>query len=170
MRWSLFLMTMLVVGCTISKKAEKTDASSIPDVVPVFEPGPHVMVYRTKTDLRENVPVLLTADGKDIVSYPHPSDLSVDGKLKLPTPLKNGYLMDNRGINQYLGFLKLTYSEYDKLEEAPSLAELNEMIIDREPLIEICDCGLRSAFTDIENQLNQLIEKDRLKSVCKVVN
>lgn len=159
-----------MAGCTSSKNAEKAAVSSVPDVAPVFEPGPHAIVYKTRSDLNSNVPITLTADGRDIVSYPHPSDLSVDGKLMVPTPLRKGYLLDNRGINEYVAFLKLTYSEYAQLESAPSLAEMKELIIAREPLVEICDCGLRSAFTDIEAQLNQLIENDKLRTTCKVIN
>lgn len=169
MRWPVISILALMVACTSSKKTEKVDSNSVPDVVPVFEPGPHAIVYLTKNDYRENVPVMLTSDGQNIVSYPHPSDLSVDGELRLPTRLKKNYLLDNRGINESVAFLKLTYSEYSKLEQAPSLTEMNKLIIEREPLVDICDCGLRSAFTDIEAQLNQLIEKDRLKSVCKVI-
>lgn len=170
MKWPLLLTLAVLAGCTSIKKSEKSDITSVPDVVPVFEPGPHAMVYKTKSDFKANVPITLTADGRDIVSYPHPTDLTVDGKLMTPTPLKNGYLLDNRGINEYVAFLKLTYSEYAQLESAPSLAEMNKQIIEREPLVEICDCGLRSAFTDIEAQLNQLIEKDKLRTTCKVIN
>lgn len=170
MRWPLLILTLLVAGCTSSKKVEQSgSADAVADVMPVFEPGPHVMVYRTKADLREHVPVLMSADGKDIVSYPHPSDLSAGGELRVPTPLEKGYLLDNRGINQHVAFLKLTYGEYAKLQQAPSLAEMQQMIVAREPLTELCDCGLRSAFTDIEAQLNRLIASGKLRGTCRVI-
>lgn len=169
MKWPLLVVLGLVMSCSSGKKMSETGTTSIPEVVPVFTPGPHVMVYKTKGDLLKNVPVLLDDEGKRIVSYPHPSDLSVDGKLRLPTILKNGYLLDNKGINAQVAFLKLTYAEYAVMPEAPSLSEMNDLIVERDPLLELCDCGLRTAFTDVEAQLNQLIDNGKLRSSCKVV-
>lgn len=169
MKWGLLVALGLAMSCSPSKKANKTETTFLPEVVPVFAPGPHAMVYLTTSDFRENVPVQLDDEGKSIVSYPHPSDLSVDGHLKLPTTLKNGYLLDNKGINENVAFLKISYATYAKLEQAPALAELNKGILERSPFLELCDCGLRSAFTDIEAQLNQLIERGKLRSTCKVL-
>jgi len=68
-----------------------------------------------------------------------------------------------------VAFLKLTYEEYSKLEALPPVEEMYGWILDKDPLTSLCDCGSRKVFTDIENQLNALIEKGKLQSVCRVV-
>ena len=85
----------------------------------------------------------------------------------MPTPLKNGYLIDNKGIFPNVAFLNLTYDDYAKLKDVPSLEKLYALIIDKDPLIELCDCGKRNSFDDIIKQLNQLIEENKLSTKCK---
>jgi hypothetical protein len=98
-----------------------------------------------------------------------PSDLYVDGKLALPSKLKKDYLLDNKGIGRNVAFLNLTYQEYAALKTVPSLKELYVLIQDKEPLLELCDCGNRTKLTDPEKQLNLLISKDELTKRCKIV-
>jgi hypothetical protein len=112
---------------------------------------------------------LLSDDKTEIISYPHPKDLKVGEALALPTSLKNGYLLDNRGIGTNVAFLKMTYEEYVKLENAPTLKELYELIIDKDPLTELCNCGNSKAFTDKTKQLNKVIEAKKLRTICKPI-
>jgi hypothetical protein len=167
---SFFFGLMLVsISCTSGKK---TPASgNLPKAVfqPQFTPGPPVLVYKTKANYQNLVPVLLSDDKSQIISYPHPGDLKVENQFSYPGILRNGYLLDNRGINSNVAFLKLTYEEYSGRKEAPDLLELFQQIIDKDPLAELCDCGNKAAFSDIEKQLNQLIEEGRLRTVCKVL-
>jgi hypothetical protein len=135
---------------------------------PVYTPGPAVFVYKTKAGYENLVPVLLSADKTTIVSYPHPSDLKKGDGYLTPTKLKNGYLLDNKGINSDVAFLKMTYDEYAALASAPDLNELNKLIIDKDPLTELCNCGNRKAFSDVIVQLNQMIEDKSLKKKCKI--
>jgi hypothetical protein len=134
---------------------------------PQFTPGPATIVYKTKNDYRNNVPLLLSEDKSEIISYPHPADLMTNGKYTIPLTLKKGYLLDNRGINQNVAFLKMSYEEYANLNEVPSLQALYDNILDKDPLKEICDCGNRAAFSDIEKEINLLIRRKQLKKVCK---
>jgi hypothetical protein len=136
---------------------------------PDFSHGQPVMVYKTKQDYYNNVPVLLSDDKSEITMYPHPSDLRSNDAFSLPTKLKNGYLLDNRGITKNVAFLKLTYEQYSRLESVPSLKELQQLIIDKDPLLELCYCGSKTAFTNTEIQLNQLIDTKKLRSSCKIV-
>ena len=136
---------------------------------PDFAPGPHALVYKTKRDYNNQVPILLSDDKKVIVSYPHPSDLKTGGKLALPTLLEKNYLLDNRGIGKNIAFLKLTFEEYSKLPSAPSIDELYELIIDQDPLLELCDCGNRLKFTDVVGELNSVIDGGILRSKCHVI-
>ncbi|MGG7035856.1 MAG: hypothetical protein ACI7YS_11790 [Flavobacterium sp.] len=137
--------------------------------VPQYIPGPQALIYKTKNDYSNLVPILLSADKTEIISYPHPNDLKVGSGYPLPTFLNDGYLLDNRGIGKNVAFLKLTYQEYSELKNPPSLTELYSYIIDKDPLTELCDCGNKTAFTDIKKQLNILIDKKKLRTTCKPI-
>lgn len=169
MKWLVLISIALTMSCSSTQHTNNGKASAIPEVIPIYAPGPHVMVYRTKDNYRLKVPVQLNEERNSIVSYPHPSDLMSDGQLRLPTQLANGYLLDNKGIHANVAFLNMTYTAYAKLTQPPSVAILNNSILEREPLLELYDCGLRSAFLDVETQLNALIESNKLESACKKI-
>jgi len=124
---------------------------------------PHVIVYKTKKDYDKNVPVTLSDDKSKIVSYPAPTDVVSDNGYTTPTKLKHGYLLDNRGIGLNVAFLKLTYKEYAMLRQAPSLDSMYSMIIDKDPLLELYDCGSRYEMVDPVKEVNEVIKKDELK-------
>lgn len=133
---------------------------------PAPNPEPHVTVYKTRKDYSKNVPVILSADKKEIVSYPDPADV-VSGMA--PVKLKGNYWLDRRGINGDVAFLKLTYAQYAALKKAPTDAELKGMILDANPLKELCDCGPKSALKQPEQQLNTWITSGKLRKHCKIV-
>ncbi|WP_276133889.1 hypothetical protein [Polluticoccus soli] len=126
---------------------------------------PAVLVYKTKADYNHFVPVILSDDKSSIVSYPAPSDLMVGDKYSKPTLLHDGYLLDNRGIGKNSAFVRLTYDEYAAMGTAPSLEELYNLIIDKNPLTELYDCG--TSMTEAE--LNSLIDSKQLKKKCKKI-
>lgn len=137
---------------------------------PDFEtPAPQALVYKTKGDYANRVPVLLSEDKTEIIAYPHPADLRVGEAFLTPTTLDDGYLLDNKGIGTNVAFLSYTYEEYSKLAEVPTLKELYDKIIDKEPLAELCNCGSKKALTEPEKQLNSLIKGGKLRTVCKAV-
>lgn len=138
-------------------------------VRPVFVTGPHVLVYKTRTDLNDKVPIILSADGSTVVSYPAPTDIKGTNGPALPSPLHDGYLLDNRGIGENVAFISMSYSEYAALPKAPSPDALLAMVIDKAPLTELCDCGTVNAFHDVTSQLDQLIDAGKLRTVCKVI-
>ena len=121
------------------------------------------LVYKTKNDYFNNVPVILSEDKTMIVSYPAPSDVYYNGKLAYPKRLDDNYLLDNRGINQNVAFLKLTYDEYSKLSKAPSIKEMYEMIIDKDPISELCNCGNRQQFKNEVSEINELVKNNLVK-------
>jgi hypothetical protein len=151
------------------KKVSDESKNSTSIFIPQYTPGPQTFVYKTKKDYTNNVPVLLNNERTEILSYPDPKDLKIGSGYPLPTNLLKGYYLDNRGINKNVAYLKLTYQEYAKLDNPPSLKEMFNMIIDIDPLIELCDCGNKNAFTDIESQLNDLISKNKLRTTCKTI-
>jgi hypothetical protein len=137
---------------------------------PDFEtPAPPALVYKTKADYANRVPVLLSEDKTEIIAYPHPADLRVGEAFLMPTTLEEGYLLDNKGIGANVAFLSYTYEEYSKLPETPALKELYNKILDKDPLTELCNCGSKKALTDPEKQLNSLVKEGKLRTVCKVV-
>lgn len=118
------------------------------------------IVYKTRKNYYDNVPVILTSDKKNIVSYPSIYDVYYNGKLSYPTKLTDGYLLDNRGINESVAFTSYTYEEYSKLKETPSKDELLKRIIDKNPLIVIVYCGNRSNYKNEVEELNDQIKNN----------
>ncbi len=160
MRTAAFgLCIALLIGCRNGKETTTTNAQ---DTRPV-------MVYRTQQDVHDKVPVGLSEDRQRIVSYPHPKDLRVDGTLLQPTALVKGYWLDNKGIGLHTGFLRMTYAEYAALPAAPTIAELEAALLDRDPLVELCDCGTRGTMADPVKEVNALLKKNALRERCKVL-
>ncbi len=158
-------LTLLVViicygmDCKLSEKS----------FVPVYGSGPPTLVYKTRADYSNNVPIILSDDKKKIIAFPDPVDVFINGKYPTPTVLKNGYLLDNRGIGKNVAYLKMTYAEYARLPQPPSGEEMFAMIIDKEPLTELCNCGNRNTIKNPEQRMNQLIKEKQLHTACKVI-
>lgn len=124
---------------------------------PSFVPGPKAIVYKTRHDYRDRVPVLMNEARTEILSYPAPADVYYRGRLAYPTPLVDGYLLDNRGIGASVAFLDYTYEAYSRLEKTPSRAELMQHLLDTHPLLEAWNCGLRTDYQDEVAELNARI-------------
>jgi hypothetical protein len=157
-------LLFLLQSCSGNRAVPEDTAATLAPVprnkVLGYAAGPHAIVYKTVKDYADKVPVIMDKNRVKIVSYPAPSDVYYNGNLAKPAALKNGYLLDNRGINKDVAFLEYTYEEYSQLKEAPSMSELLAKIIDKEPLQIMFDCGLRSQYRDEAKELNQLIDSD----------
>ncbi len=125
---------------------------------PLFMPGPQAVVYKTTHDYYNYVPIQMNEARTEIISYPDPTDVYFRGKLAYPTRLNDGYLLDNRGIGAQTVFLDYTYEVYSKLEKAPGREELMKHLLDKHPLTEAWNCGLRSQYTDEVTELNLRIK------------
>lgn len=147
----------MLLSCQSGKTITKDIVSSMNKEI-LFVPGPQAVVYKTIKDYTDLVPVIMNSEKTKIVSYPAPTDIYYQGKLAKPTILKNGYLLDNRGINENVAFLNYTYEEYSRLTEAPPLKEMFSRIIEKNPLKELIDCGLRTQYKDEVKELNELID------------
>jgi hypothetical protein len=128
-------------------------------------PGPHVIVYKTKKDYHNLVPVILSDDKKTIVSYPDPADVQLASVQ--PVALHKGYWLDKKGIGKNVAFLKWTYAQYAKLKKVPSAQELYNNITDKDPLTEYYDCGTRGQYKNTKAAMNALIDKKQLGKSCK---
>lgn len=166
MRYLLIALLMIAVSC---KSKHRQKEATVALYHPSFNPGPHVIVYKTNGNFNQQVSVTLSDDGNTIVAYPHPNDIKSTLNTVYPTVLKNGYLIDNRGISTQSAFLKYTYDDYAKLDTIPSLNALYDLILSKNSIIEICDCGDKSGYTNLEKQLNDIIEQDSLSVICRKI-
>jgi hypothetical protein len=166
MKALFFILSVLLINsCSTAKKNQITAEAKEIDknkVMLNFKDGPQTFIYKTKQDYNKYVPVTLSDDKSEIVSYPHPKDVFYNGELAYPTELKDGYLLDNRGINGNVAFLDITYEDYSKLEKTPSSEELLSMILDKSPLAEMYNCGNRFTFKNGIADLNKLIKNNGL--------
>ncbi len=154
------ILAAFITGCGAGRNATADDRA---------DRTRPVMVYRTKHDVHDKVPVGLSDDRRHIVSYPHPKDLMADGGLRTPTALIQGYWLDNLGVGPNTGFIALTYSEYAALPEAPSITEMEAMLIDRDPWEALCDCGVMGTLQDPVKELNAWLKKRKLAERCKTL-
>ena len=165
---SIFLIISLSWSCGSNKKVEKVTTQK--DAVIVnFSVGPPTIIYSTKGDYNNLVPVILSDDKSKITSFPHPSDIYYKGKLAYRTQLDEGYLLDNRGISKNVAFLSFTYDEYSKLDKVPSIDSLFALIVFKDPLVDMYNCGNRHQYKDEVGDLNSLIINGHLEQCKKVV-
>ncbi len=161
----VLLLLASVSGCKTNQKpveTKKNEQEHTDLVNPVFSPGPPVIIYKTKSDYRDKVAVTLTEDKSKLSSFPAPSDVIQQGELALPIGLADGFLLDQRGINEQVAFLSMTYANYSHLAKTPAAGELMDMILDADPLVEMYHCGNSQAFTSIVDELNALILAGKL--------
>lgn len=147
-----------MVGCKTKQATGTANTNS----------GPPTVVYKTKADYSQYVPVTLSADKNQIVAYPAITDIYYKGKLAIPVQLTKGYWLDNRGIGPNSAFLEITYEEYRELKEVPRLDDLYKRIKDRDPFTEIYNLGDRNRFKNEVEEINQIINKGGLKKFTRL--
>lgn len=132
--------------------------------------GPPCIIYKTKSNFEKLVPVTLNDEKTKILSYPAITDIYYKGKFAYPTKLSDGFLLDNRGIDKNVAFLKLTYEEYSKLKKTPTTEELKRMIISDDPLKEMYNCGSKFKFKNLVEDVDNLIKNNELNKCRKIVH
>jgi hypothetical protein len=130
--------------------------------------GPPVIVYQTKADFFDKVPVTLSQDKSEVISYPGVKDIFFNGEFSYPTKLNNGYLLDNRGIDPNSAFLNLSYEEYSKLQTYPTKSELYSLILEKDPFTEMYNCGNKYKYKDLVQELNAMIDNEKLATQKKL--
>lgn len=144
------LPSSIYVGMPVEAGDNNTPGQVVPDRIgagrPIAAALAPIIIYKTRRDYRELVPIQLSADGSTVVSYPSRYDLGEPGAFSTPLLLDAGYLVDRRGVGPHTAFLKLTYDEYYALPNDPSITELLGWVIDREPFTFLAVCD-RSYFT-----------------------
>ncbi len=158
---------LLFISCS-SHTMPSGSSSSGSKSADVGLPGPPCIVYKTRNDYNHLVPVILTPDKSAIASYPGIRDVSSGNGFLYPTLLANGYLLDNRGIGPDVAFISYTYEEYSKLTETPDSKELYKLIVDKEPLLEMYNCGNKNKYNDLVKTLNDIILKEELHQFTRL--
>jgi hypothetical protein len=161
-----FLLVILFLvaasGCSVCKHSEKSQTMK------TGLASPQAIIYITKEDYSNLVPITLSADKKTVISYPDIKDVTRGGQLTKPTSLHKAYWLDNRGIDRNVAFTKFTYEEYAALQATPGAEELLKMVIDKDPLKSMYACGPRSKFSNIVDELNEDIDSGNLSSFQRI--
>ncbi len=152
---TILALITLMISCKPKQPAVATKGK------PIYAPAP-VIIYKTKLDYSQHVPVTLTPDKKSIVSYPANSDVYFGGDLAYPIRLEDNYFLDRRGIDANSAFTKWTYYEYSRLPKTPTQEEIMQGLLETDPFIEMWDCGNLGAFSDLEKDLNEIIKNGNL--------
>ena len=142
-----FILFILLTSCGSSQYLDSTHA---------------VVVYKTKKNYNRQVAVTLNTDKTTVISYPDPSDI----RLFRPYPihLRSKYLLDQRGIDSNVAFLKLSYRQYSKLKVAPEPNFiLSNLILDNNPILEFHIIEKYPPNSDVKQLLNQRIVNGVLK-------
>ncbi|MCD4731527.1 MAG: hypothetical protein K8R74_13065 [Bacteroidales bacterium] len=165
----IIFLSMITFSCSNSKVSQTKQSESMSEnAIVKTKAGPQAIVYKTKGDYYNNVPVILSANKSEIVSYPGIKDIYFKGELAYPTKLNDGYLLDNRGIDSNVAFLNYTYEQYSALKKTPISEELLTNILDNDPITEMYNCGSKFDFKDIVNELNEAIDNHKLASFQKI--
>lgn len=141
MRFIYLLFAIMLISCSSNKKnnvEEKINAAVIqPTAYNSTAPQamiPKAIIYKTRADYNQLVPITMNEAKNSIVSYPDPSDIN---DYQKPVLLDNGYLLDRRGISLNTVFTSFTYDEYSKLTSLPTNSQLINSIVDKYPFAEI---------------------------------
>lgn len=118
-----FLLALIFIGLlSCCNKTTSTSVQTAPGLTGSDVSFlPKAIVYRTTDNCSDLVPVTLTPDGRSILTYPAPTDLTAQSQ---PIQLADGWWLDRRGISADSHFTDYTYQEYRSLAKAPSPQEL----------------------------------------------
>lgn len=166
---ALFIICSSVAGCFITGNTAFAQVRKSKPMISGAKAAPAALVYKTRKDYSNNVPVMLSDDKLKIVSYPDPKTIKSGDAYPVPTKLKKGYLLDNRGIGPNVAYLKMTYAQYAALPKVPSMNALMKMIIDKNPMTELYNCGNRYVFKNVVEDLDSIIQTGKLKKACSVL-
>jgi hypothetical protein len=129
---------------------------------------PPIFIYKMKRDYSRNVPVLLSDDKTEIVSYPHPMDLiGMNSKEFMPIRLHGRYFLDRKGINKNVAFLNISYNNYRKLRRPLTIEEIEKLITDRNPLSYFLSCSNLTYSDKIIDSIISMIDKGNVSTICK---
>lgn len=167
MRLFIMCATLLVLLCGCRSPKNTSNENNSNDTTfawqiktqPMAMAMPPIIVYKTRADYNNLIPIRLDSTGNKIESVPDPSDVHRNDGYATPTQLDNGYLIDRCGISKYSAFLDYTYEQYAALDSLPSEEELMSHIVDKRPFVEMWNCGRAQQYNDLVADLNSLAKK-----------
>jgi len=163
MKKVLFLLLSCMLFSCQSNRVSKKEAKALE---PSFKPGPHVIIYATRGDYANLVPVVMNTEKTEIIQYPAISDMSDYSNLT-PVELKKGFWLDRKGVGVNTVFLSYTYEAYANLIEVPSLKTMLTKIVDKDPFKRMYDCGNPFSYKNKEAELNAMIKHQLVDAKCK---
>ena len=168
----LFCSLSILFSCARLKQEENSGMPKKPDCsFPTYanEQQEKIMdtrkwvIYKTKNDYSNLVPIQLSEDKQTIIAYPAPEDLVQHGN-KNAIQLKNGYLIDLVGVSKNTVFTVFTLDAYQKMQ-TPSLDDFKKNIIDINPFSEMYVCNHNYTISEIE----KIINDSTFSSICSKV-
>jgi hypothetical protein len=160
------IFAFLIYACGPGKKTSDNKENDAPAGL-IAVPQQGFIVYKTKADYFEKVPIQLSEDKNRVISYPAASDLKKKGEYTFPVKLADHYLLDRRGIGPHTAFLEWDYEKYVESAGTRSTDELLKLVLDADPFIELYHCPSKVDETAAIGHINDLIYSDQLNLKCK---
>lgn len=104
----------------------RPDGPALAGPDPTMAAMPSAVAYRMSGEYADNVAITLSPDGRRIVSYPDPTDLT---DASTPVPIGDGWYLSRCGISAGSVFTRYTYAAYRALEAPPSPETLMDSVI-----------------------------------------
>lgn len=164
MRKTAFIAAFVILSACASKKIKPSELS---DGFGGTRDLAHQFVYKQKADYSNKLPVGLSAGKDTILSYPGPKDVLQDTAILYPVKLFKDYWWDRIGVGTNTGYVDIELPQYTLLKEPPALEFLSSKLLEKEPYLEIWDCGTKGAITIKE--VNDMIMQDSLFKKCKKI-
>ncbi len=157
----MFLCIWGLNSCAIQKKKccsleeSKTSSENKIQKQQHFLTKKGAVIYKTKADYSQKVPVSLNRSGTNIAGFPSPYDL---GEIR-PLKLDKGYFYYANGINSKTAFLDINYDDYKQLKEKLNLDYLETLLIKEQVFTEMYFCPNIPA-NPTKEALNKKIHSD----------
>lgn len=171
------LATVTLIGCK-AQSGTKASPDTVPDaqlsvheqLVPGTAPSvsamPAAIVYKTRADYSDKVPVNIDWYTGQITGYPDPRDLHPGAK---PLPLADGFLLDRRGITPSVAFTSFTYDEYSALNTVPSIEQLKQRVIDKNPLVAMYRLPMTAIEAEADTAKVNLLIKNKFEGCTSLI-
>lgn len=154
----IIIYGFLLFGCSSTKTAVST--FNVMDLK-------HVIVYKSKKDYSNNVPIMYSEKIGSIIAYPAPTDAKRFIELK-PVELTSGFLLDQIGVTPNTVYLEYTLEEYAVLDEVPTLETMKSKIIDFSPFEELYNLGQPNEQNNTIEKINELIKSGAIETFRKI--
>ena len=151
----IIIISVVLLGCRATRKT-KSSSFNVMDLK-------NVVVYKSKSDYSNNVPIMYSKELGSIISYPAPTDVERFKELK-PIELSEGYLLDQIGVNLRTVYLEYSLDEYSEFREAPSLETMTKKILEYSPFVELYDIGQPNEKNNSIDKLNKLIKSGEMEA------